>query len=108
MSFSRFTTSQDRDTHLFDFGFTDSHPDIPYLTGKESGHQLARFGPDRRSDKRKKIGITPMPLPGRDNECTLSGGHKVADCTTCKLAAWLGEVELQRGVGECDLEQRGE
>gem|GEM_PF-6571182 len=42
----------------------------------------------------KKMGIYGV-LPCRYDEGALSGGHELADGTTCELAARVGKVELQ-------------
>ena len=57
---------------------------------------------------KKRRGGFLQALPCGDDEGALSGGHELADCTLCELAPGLGKVELERGVGEGDLDQRVE
>jgi hypothetical protein len=58
-----------------------------------------------RVEGTKKIGSV-LILPCGYDQGALSGGHELADCTLGELAAGFGEVELERGVGEGDLDQR--
>jgi len=62
---------------------------------------------ERKKGKKNLVGGDSCLLRG-DDERALAGRHELADCTLCELAAYLGEVELERGVGERDLDQRGQ
>jgi len=60
-----------------------------------------------KAAKLEVAAIAEPTTPG-DDERALAGGHELADCTLCELAAGFGKVELERGVCEGDLDQRGQ
>jgi hypothetical protein len=65
--------------------------------------QVATMTCYSRVEGTKKIGSV-LILPCGYDQGALSGGHELADCTLGELAAGFGEVELERGVGEGDLD----